>query len=268
MQEYNTIDRQFHWLSQVLAKANRAYVPEKEDESHTNLYFDALEKRIMGRWIDAPEGKIILTLNLHTLSFQWLDAKQNILQEVSGLNKGREDVEQSVSEYPGSLNMNTEAFLRPMHFKIPDYKIEKLNREDISEQGLRTWIYSRDLANRACQDMLGYLQLESEIRIWPHHFDTGIYTHASANLGLGFGLAMEDKMVGQAYFYISGYNDESPISYLNLKPLKAGRWISGEHWNGAVLPLNELPDSSGEEALKMIHLFIKETTGWFINPSS
>ncbi len=46
MQEYNNSDRQIHWLSQVMAKANRAYVPEQKDDSHTNLYFDAPEKRI------------------------------------------------------------------------------------------------------------------------------------------------------------------------------------------------------------------------------
>ncbi|TFH26326.1 MAG: hypothetical protein E4H10_07280 [Bacteroidia bacterium] len=265
MQEYNTIDRQFHWLSQLIAKANRAYVPEQEDESHTNLYFDPLEIRIQGRWIDAPKGKIILALNLHSLSFQWLDAKQKILHEVPVLNKTAEQLEKSVSEYPGSLNMSTEAFLRPLLHEITDYKIEKLNRTDISDEGLRRWVYFRVLANWACQDMLGYMQLQSEIRIWPHHFDTGIYIQVKASLGLGFGLAMEDTMVGQAYFYMSGYHGESPISYQNLKPLNAGKWVSGEHWNGAVLPLNEVSGSSSEEALKIIHIFIKETTSWFLN---
>jgi len=265
MQEYNNIDRQIHWLSQVLAKANRAYVPEQEDESHTNLYFDPIGMRILGRWIDAPGGRILLAFNFQSFSFQWLNAKQNILHEVPVLNKTTEQLEKSVSEFPGSLNMSTEAFLLPLYHEIPDYKIKKLNRTDISDEGLRSWVYFRDLANRACQDMLGYLQLESEIRIWPEHFDTGIYTQVTANLGLGFGLAMDDTMVGQAYFYISGYNGESPISYQNLKPLNSGRWIRGEQWNGAVLPLNEVSHSSSEEALKMIHLFIKETTDWFIN---
>ena len=260
MQEYNHIDRQIHWLSQLIAKANRAYVPEQKDESHTNLYFDMLGTRIMGRWINTPRGKIILTLNFQSLSFQWLDAKQSIIHEVSALNQGMEQLEIIIAEFLESLNMSTEAFLRPLHFEIPDYKIEKLSRSNISDEGLNSWFYFRDLANTACQNMLGYLQLESEIRIWPHHFDTGIYVQATDHLGLGFGMAMEDTMVGQAYFYISGYSGESPISYENLKPLSAGKWLIGEYWKGAVLPLNELPDSSGEKALKMIQLFMKETT--------
>jgi len=150
MQAYINSDRQIHWLSQVLTKANRVYVPAQLDDSHTNFYFDALEKRILDRWIDGPKGKIILALNLQTHSFQWLDEKQNTLHEVSSLNKSMEQLEKSASEYPGSLNMRTEAFFRPLHFEIPDYKIEKLSREDISDDGLKSWIYFRHLANMAC----------------------------------------------------------------------------------------------------------------------
>ncbi len=265
MQEYNSSDRQIHWLSQVLAKANRAYVPEQEDDSHTNLYFDAIGKRILGRWIDGPEGKMILSLDLKVLTFQWLDEGQNILNEVSVLNKNMDELEAGVSEYPGSLKMSTADISKALHFNLPDYKITKLNKGDFTDEGLRSWVYYRDLANKACQDMLGYLQAESEIRIWPHHFDTGIYSRVSDNLGLGFGLAMKDALLGEAYFYMSGYAAESPLEYQNLPTLSAGRWESGEQWKGAVLPLTDLPQSSGEEAIQLIHSFIKEATGWFLN---
>lgn len=79
------------------------------------------------------------------------------------------------------------------------------------------------MANTVSQHMLDNLQLESGICIWPHHFDSGIYIQETADLELGFGLAMKDTMVGEAYFYMSGYHGESPISYQNLKQLSAGR---------------------------------------------
>jgi len=66
-------------------------------------------------------------------------------------------------------------------------------------------------------------------------------------------------------FFLSGYKGESTIAYLNLNQLSAGKWETGEQWKGAVLPLNDIPDFSSKEALKMIQLFIKETTGWFLN---
>ncbi|MFT5886141.1 MAG: hypothetical protein ACI9IP_002605 [Arcticibacterium sp.] len=42
MTGYTQTDQQLHWLSQIIAKANRTYVPAEEDDSHTNLYFNAL----------------------------------------------------------------------------------------------------------------------------------------------------------------------------------------------------------------------------------
>lgn len=265
MQAYNNSDRQIHWLSQVLAKANRAYVPEQEDDSHTNLYFDAIGTRILGRWIDGPAGKMALGLDLKSLTFQWLDEGQNILSEFSALNKNMDELESGVSVYPGSLKMSSADLSNALHFELPDYGISKLNKGDFTDEGFRSWIYYRDLANKASQDLLGYLQLESEICIWPHHFDTGIYTMVSDQLGLGFGLAMKDAMVGEAYFYMSGYAAESPLEYQNLPPLSAGRWESSEQWKGAVLPVTDISDSSGEEARQVIRLFTKEALAWFLN---
>jgi len=46
MQEYNNIGQIIHQLSQVLAKFNRTFVPKKEDEGHTNLYFGPISHRI------------------------------------------------------------------------------------------------------------------------------------------------------------------------------------------------------------------------------
>ena len=48
MQEYINTDRQLHWLSQVITKVNRSFVPAEKDDSHTNLYFDVIQKGIYG----------------------------------------------------------------------------------------------------------------------------------------------------------------------------------------------------------------------------
>lgn len=263
MQEYDNTDIQIHWLSQVIAKMNRTFVPEQADESHTNLYFDPIVKRLFGRWIDSPDGKIILAFNLGSLSFEWLDTRQKILHAISVLDKNMEELEKYVIAYPEKLGMKTDIFSSPLHFKIPEYGIVSLKKEDVSDPGVNSWTFFRYLANRACQDMLGYIQAESEIRIWPHHFDTGVYTMATENLGMGFGLAMKDEMIGQAYFYLSGYNRDSAVSYKKTDPLTKGRWETGEQWNGAVLPMGELTTSSTVEAGRIIQVFIKEAINWF-----
>lgn len=263
MQEYIKTDRQLHWLSQLIAKANRTYVPEKKDDSHTNLYYDPLSDRITGRWIESPEAMILFTFNLKTMQFEWLDRQFRLLVSIPALNRSAGDLEKETGDYLKSIGMETENFFRELHFQIPDYKIEKLSDDDISGRGFDHWKYYRDLANQACHSIMGYFQLFTEIRIWPHHFDTGIYLEVNRNLGIGFGLAMKDEMVGQPYFYIAGYSGEDPLIYDHLPALPSGNWITGSQWKGAVLPLSDVPFPDSDQANKTLRQFILKTSLWY-----
>ena len=62
----------------------------------------------------------------------------------------------------------------------------------------------------------------SEVRIWPHHFDTGClgYFDTKKNVSVGLGLAIPDKNVDDWYFYASGYHGEEPIQTEMFEPLK------------------------------------------------
>lgn len=264
MQEYNNTDKQIHWLSQIIAKVNRALVPEKSDDSHTNIYYDAINGRLVGRWIETPQGKILCTLNIATHSFEWLNNRLQSQSVVNILNKEIKELEQEISEYPKSLGLNIDNIANPLHFEIPDYKISTIQAGELTQEGVEKWSKMRELANNACLAITGYLQVESEIRIWPHHFDTGIYSQITKSLGIGFGLAMEDSMIGEPYFYLSGYNSENPIKYKDLPKLSAGKWFTSEHWNGAVLPLSEISDLASEKALDKIKNYIKKSSDWFL----
>ncbi len=264
MQEYDRTDRQIHWLSQVITKINRAFVPVKPDDSHTNFSFDPIGKKLFGRWIKGPDGRIIFSLNLQSLAFEWLDESRHILNEASFLDRPMDQLESAVTAYPASLSMETGRVFPPLHFEIPDYGFKVLSKKDIVEIGILNWINYRDLANRACQDVLTFLQAESEIRIWPHHLDTGIYTRVKKELGLGFGLAMKDSMVGLPYFYLAGYGEAVNIPGQGLPVLSDGRWETGGPWKGAVLPLDRLSGKSYTEALDDIRTFICEASAWYL----
>ena len=265
MQEYVNTDRQLHWLSQIIAKVNHTYVPVKKDDSHTNLFFDTVGNRLFGRWINTPKGKFILALNLNTLCFEWLDNKLSVKTSISVFDKEGPSIEKEIWEYPVSIGMSSKDISKPLHFEIPDYGFAMIKADEISSSGVEKWGYYRELANSACFSLSGYLQSESEIRIWPHHFDTGIYIQITDSLGFGFGWAMEDSMVGEPYFYLSGYKKPPPIKYENLSKLSVGGWVTGEHWNGAVLPLHILVDYSPAKASENINTYIKESIDWFLN---
>ncbi|MDF1576594.1 MAG: hypothetical protein P1P86_15520 [Bacteroidales bacterium] len=265
MQVYLKTDSQLHWLSQVIARINRTFVPAQEDASHTNLYFDPIRRVISGRWIDTPQGKLLCFLDLNTLAFKWQDQSKSVLWEVPLLNAGLEELLAGTGEYLLKSGMDIEGLEDPGHSGIPAYGIRSINDEELSESGIKQWGYYRGLANIACFDMLGYLQSESEVRIWPHHFDTGIYTLVNKQLGLGFGLAMKDSMVGAPYFYLSGYGDGMAGSFQGLPGLSAGHWETGEHWKGAVLPLSDISKHSYGEALEQIRNFIEQASSWFLH---
>ncbi|MBE9517207.1 MAG: hypothetical protein IMY68_01520, partial [Bacteroidetes bacterium] len=83
MKEYTKVDQHLHLLCQVIGKANRTFVPEKTDESHTNLYFDSWGNKILGRWIQSGSGTILVALDLNTLQFEVLNSSRKQILTVS-----------------------------------------------------------------------------------------------------------------------------------------------------------------------------------------
>jgi hypothetical protein len=214
--------------------------------------------------IDSPAGKIMLSLDLGSHTFKWKHRSNVILSETPFYQKDFNELMLEISGFLEMTGMDIQRVNQPIHYQIPDYGIESIGEGEISARGMEEWIYYRELANTACYNTLGYLQSESEVRIWPHHFDTGIYTIVTKQLGLGFGMAMEDAMVGQPYFYLAGYEDAAPKVYEGLPDLSSGQWDIGGHWKGAVLPLVELPNDSFISALIRIRKFCEESTTWYL----
>lgn len=255
MQEYTKTDQELHFLSQLITKANRTFIPKKEDDSHTNLFFDPLGNRITGRWIAAGERKIIFALNLDTQAIEVLDETGKRQANIATIARHIEEVEQAVKKVLPSLDLQPTGFAEPLHFEIPNYDFTKKPIAQIDPHGLSQWKHYRNLANQACLDLLGFTQKWEEIRLWPHHFDTGVYLEINDTTGIGFGLAMQDDMVGAPYFYYTAYGlNGHTIDYSSPPPLTVGKWFT-ENWKGAVLPLPKVNQQS-------IRLFLLETMNW------
>jgi hypothetical protein len=260
MQGYNNIDQRIHQLCQILTKANRTFVPKQADDSHTNLYFDSISQRIYGHWIAGNKGKIIFSLNLGTFHFEWMNDELKVIQSHSILNKTSTEIEKGIAEVLSEIGLQENGFRNELHFEIAVYPFLNDAFTILDANHLKEWKAYRALANHASLDLLGIVQATSEIRIWPHHFDTGIYTEINNNLAIGFGLAMEDSMVGTPYFYYSAYGlNGYDIDYSNVSNLTTGKWFIDD-WKGAVLPLTGLKNDDSD----IISIFIKEVTQWFL----
>ncbi|CAA6806344.1 MAG: Unknown protein [uncultured Sulfurovum sp.] len=264
MKLYHTIDEKIHQICQIIAKVNRSLVPKQEDDSHTNLYFESTEKRIYGRWFQQNDKNYILALNLADFSFLLLADTKEIVKQFHIEGKTLIEIEEDIEKSFNTLQFSTEGLMKKLHFEISSYTfIDSIwEKPEIIE--LNTWVEYRSIANETCVLLLGIAQAKSEVRIWPHHFDTGIYFKAKKGLGIGFGLAMQDDMANDSYFYISAYPENYNIQYNNL-PIKGNwKWEINENWKGAILPLKELDGKSYKEKINQLSDFITTTYNWII----
>lgn len=109
----------------------------------------------------------------------------------------------------------------------------------MNDNGLKELKDLRTLAQSTLASFLKNHNLKSEIRVWPHHFDTGAYTILNDDFALGLGLAVPDSLVNEHYFYISGNKAHLTVNTSTFDSLTLGKWINNGY-KGAVLPASKL----------------------------
>ena len=138
-----------------------------------------------------------------------------------------------------------------LHFDLPyesissDFVFQKPSKEEIL--GL---IQKRNLVQQALEKVL---DKNIAIRIWPHHFDTGGYATRSVepDFGVGWGMAIPDRVADSMYFYISYYKDGKSYLPDDLPALSLGDWHR-DGFTGAVLPFRD-SDEDGFAFFKQVH---------------
>ncbi len=264
MPSYNSTDKKLHQLIQVIAKVNKSLVPKQADDSHTNLYFEPIEKRIYGRWFEHNGDRHIFALQLTDFSFLLLAEDKEIVKSFSIEGKTTSKIEKEITNGFEALGLSTKDLMEKLHFDIPSYPFADGIWEKPGSEELNTWATYRAFANEACALFLGIAQSEGEIRIWPHHFDTGVYCKVKKGLGIGFGLAMEDDMAKDAYFYMAAYPDGYSIQYNDLPASSTWSWEVSENWKGAVLPLKQFEGKADENRMEQLTNYVKASYNWII----
>ncbi|WP_339609018.1 hypothetical protein [uncultured Planktosalinus sp.] len=260
MKEYNEIDQQIHQLSQVIAKFNRTFVTQKVDDSHTNLSFDYIGRKVWGRWATIKSELLIPGLDLQTQQIMLVNKHYQTIANFATIGKTQPIFEKEMAGHLSkSLQLDAQELLKPMHYEIPNYGFKKDGFQKWNASKLDLWIHYRHLANETCALLATHLNKTAEIRIWPHHFDTGIYMELNDKIAVGFGWAMADDMINEGYFYFSAYGlNDHKINYDSVSKLTIGRWIISSEWKGAVLGLAEANHQN-------IFVFLGEITQWVVS---
>ncbi|MBO0322667.1 hypothetical protein J0X14_10195 [Muricauda sp. CAU 1633] len=232
--------QQFHLASQYLAMAGKSFLEHLEDDSHTNMGFSTTEKSLLTWPLD--DSGTQLGLNYTTFALDW---KSGNPQSFSLEGK----THQEVLDWLHSMAQGTN-FSKPyeyqLHYGLP-YAMDELktyywHSKDEVEELVRL----RTLAQNVLSTFLQEEALESEIRVWPHHFDTGAFAHLHDGSGksIGLGLAIPDNMVDDFYFYISGYRGNTSLRTWAFPPLSHGKWHNNG-FKGAILPASNVTEEIG-----------------------
>jgi len=222
---------EWHWAAQYLATAAKSFIPAKEDDSHTNLGY-------------AHENALLYTHPMFAdEQVLQLDLKKGILQ----LNTNK----QAVIPLSGKTHQEIIAGLQDLfqdnryhfdlHYDLPFALTEEPFQwsEDGFMLDLRTQAH---LLLEDCSRELGFCQ---EVRIWPHHFDSGVFGPSERVPGLhfGLGLAIPDGVSASHYYYLSAYSEGQLLPAPKENALPLGEWVDTDFEGGIlrVLP-GELPE--------------------------
>lgn len=230
-----SMEKQMHLAAQYLAAAGISFLEKKQDDSHTNFSFDT-DSGSLHTHTFSDSGDT-LSLNYQKFILDWSSYEGSTSFRLDGATHKK--VLQWVSEV--SQTFLNKTYNYSFHYDLP-YAIDNhymFKLIDVSK--LQELMHLRILAQFSLERILNDNFLESYIRVWPHHFDTGAFVSFEGNskISISLGLAIPDATCNEHYIYISGYKNNKSLDTSNFSKLTNGEWINDE-FKGAILPATHL----------------------------
>ncbi len=233
---------QMHLAAQYLAAAGNSFLEKKEDDSHTNLGFSIEERSLSTHPLNDNGDILSLNYNRFTLEWNTKNSKSSLRLNQTTHAEILKWIQQTAEE----ANIH-KSYKYNLHYKLPynpvtghfEFKLNDVKR-------LHELADFRTLGQRTLEIFLENQQLKSDIRIWPHHFDTGAFIELENDPGISvrLGLAIPDKIIRDYYFYISGYRGHDSIDPSGFSSLTNGKWYT-RGFKGAVLPVSKINQNDG-----------------------
>lgn len=230
---------QMHLAAQYLAAAGISFLEKKEDDSHTNLGFSINEGNMSTHPLNDNGDTLSLNYRRFTLEWNSKNSKSSLRLDKTTHTEVMKWIQITAEE----ANIK-KPFAYRFHYNLPydeitsdfEFKLTDTNR-------LKELTHIRTLAQVTLETFLENHELESDIRIWPHHFDTGAFTMLDNDSGIsiGLGLAIPDAIVNDYYFYISGYRGHDGVDTSDFNSLTHGKWCN-DGFKGAILPVAGLDE--------------------------
>jgi len=227
----NKAVRPFHHAAQFIAMAGKAYLAHMEDDSHINMSWDSQRKAYTGRPVTGS-GIFSLALDTNDFSMALADNGAEEWTRLPLAGKTREEVLAWLQSEVEKRGLDPALLKWDLHYDIPEYEYDKGKPYEMPETDARNDLAAyRSNANIILGNIALRFKDSSEVRIWPHHFDSGIFIpyakdeEGNVTKGIYAGWNIADEHVPEPYFYITFY------PWDHARPLQLPGLLSKGYWH-------------------------------------
>lgn len=260
--DYNMQEIILHRASQLISLTGVNLLKHLPDDSNTTMVWNEQANLLHGRTFELGNKEYCLGIELFPFELKLLNSELETIQSIKLDEIDQNALYNSWENWLKNLGFKGK-LVKEVHYDLPQTPVYQAMRfEGIESKFAKDWVTLRSLANNVMQNVNTYSNIESEINIWPHHFDTGVYYPITTSNGetiqsIGVGLAIADAMIGEPYFYIFGWTKEGTINYKNAPELEDGQWLT-EGWQGAVMKASNISsEKQVSDFLKQAFDFLK-----------
>ncbi|MEM7366249.1 MAG: hypothetical protein AAF525_19710 [Pseudomonadota bacterium] len=203
-----------HAAVQPVSRAARANLNPEEDDSHSNLGWEADQKAMTSRPLD-PSGRYRLGFSFEDASLVWLDG--NTVRSSIPIADG--NMQRLYSWCDDTLS---NAGLRPtadatMPYELPAADFTGSVQHQPALSALGAWYDAAHIALSTLRQQFGdRVVLMPEPRCWPHHFDLAVLFSLEQGdpetaRSIGVGMSPGDGSYDMPYFYCSPWPAPSTL---------------------------------------------------------
>ena len=219
--------RQAHHAVQWLARAARAYIPEKPDDSHTNLGWDA---SLGGLTTHSLPDRTRIGLGLADLTLTVLNA--DVRSQVLPLDGFTDADVRAWLVQQLTVTGTARGLVDPPPYEIPEHPVGsggKYTTTELAEplRMLANWYGNANAVLGAVRQQPAVQRRKPPpVRCWPHHFDLDCLLDLGRGRSTALGFSPGDEYCDEPYFYVTIYPEPRIPDLPLLPPL--GHWHSHE----------------------------------------
>ena len=261
---------QLHYAAQWLGRFGRGLTPPKEDDSHTSFVWRAEWQAFVTDSATSTHGLVAMGLRPSTLTLFF--SVNDIITESFALHqKSQIEIGNWASHVLTNFDFDLTGFNADAPYTMPSSKFDNGAAFDANGSIAALAEISRTYDN--AQPVLEALKQHyhtiapgpSEVRTWPHHFDSGLLITLEdapfeSARAVGIGLAVPDTLYDEFYFYTYPWPRHVRK---NLPSLKSNGRYHKDGFFGAVLPMSKLIGQKNQKA--NVEAFFAESVQIWIN---